>query len=289
MAAGAELAAALAAEPEPMVRVAMAAQSTAVLDLCEAHGLGSKDIHESCRAAMKDQGVAGVGVHELAGALPESAVQDAAIAHKQLATQVKSAGDALVRVVAAQAQKKGQETEKLRILIAMVEAQAAEIEKKRAQLEKEKEKADTAHVTVNNTCVILMKERKESEAKLQKLADDLKQEKEKARKANELAAAREQERELAVKEAREEKARAEQAKALAEADAARAAPATPAAETARSASAEASCPANPGCSTTRSGPQFSRCCLAATKQIAARGSPKRGFERTPAWEATSLR
>ena len=34
MAAGAELAAALAAEPEPMVRVAMAAQSTVVLDLC---------------------------------------------------------------------------------------------------------------------------------------------------------------------------------------------------------------------------------------------------------------
>ena len=158
MAAGAELAAALAAEPEPMVRVAMAAQSTAVLDLCEAHGLGSKDIHESCRAAMQDQGVAGVGV-QLAGALPESAVQDAAIAHKQLAAQVKSAEDALVRVVAAQAQDKGQETEKLRILIAMVEAQAAEIEKKRAQLEKEKEKADTAHVTVNNTCVILMKER----------------------------------------------------------------------------------------------------------------------------------
>ena len=40
MAAGAELAAALAAEPEPMVRVAMAAQSSgvAVLDLCKAHG-----------------------------------------------------------------------------------------------------------------------------------------------------------------------------------------------------------------------------------------------------------
>ena len=97
MPAGAELAAALKAEPEPTVRVAMAAQSTAALNLCKEYGLGSNDIHDSYRTAMQDQGVAGVGVHELAGALPESAVQHAAIAHKQLAAQVKSAEDALVR------------------------------------------------------------------------------------------------------------------------------------------------------------------------------------------------